>query len=291
MNWNILFTLLLALGLGLLQGCLEWIPVSSEAFLMIYLIIFLKLDPLTCLAISLFLHFSTMLTVILYFRYDFIGALKVLRSIFSTKKRDSKRNKTIFKLLVTSFIGSAISGGATYMFYTILLKTINKAFLEAIGFLTLTLIGIAMIITGFLIKKQPTGLRSIEDVNNVDGLLGGLAQGLAVIPGISRSGITLTTFLFRRFRKEDALTLSFLIYISAVILSTSYYLIANNIAVVIQSVGILFFTVALVSTFISSLMTMKSFIYLAKKLNFSRFLISIGVLIFISNLLAIFLPR
>ncbi len=291
MSWNILVTCLLALGLGVLQGCLEWIPVSSEAFLMIYLIVILKLDPLTALAISIFLHFSTMLTVVIYFKKDFIGALKVLINIFNMEKRSNTRNNAVFKLLVTSFIGSIISGGATYMFYTILLKTLEKSFLETVGLFILILIGIAMVFTGFLMKKQAIGLRTLEEANEVDGLLGGLAQGLAVIPGISRSGITLATFLYRKFQKEDALTISFLIYVSAVILSTLYYLLVNNIIIMIQSVGIFFFTIAFVSTFVSSLITMKSFLYVAKKLSFSRFLISIGVLIFVLNLFVLFLSR
>lgn len=291
MSWDILIICLSALGLGLLQGCLEWVPVSSEAFLMMYLIIILKLDPLTALAISIFLHLSTMFTVLLYFKKDFIGAFKVLINIFNMEKGSNTRNKAVFKLLVTSFIGSVISGVATFTFYTALLKTIEKRFLEIVGFFILALIGIAMIFTGFLMKRQLIGFRTLKEANSIDGFLGGLAQGLAVIPGISRSGITLTIFLYRKFRKEDALTISFLIYISAVILSTLHYLVENGISVMIQSVGILFFIVALVSAFVSSLITMKSFLYVAKRLSFSKFLISVGVLIFVLNLLFVLLPR
>jgi len=274
---------LLAIILGLIQGCLEWVPVSSEAFLMIYLMTIIKLDPSTALATSLLLHFSTMFTVLIFFRRELKNAIKFVVSILNTNKGDNIQGESIFKLLSTSTISSAISGGAIFMLYTALLNIVEESFLELAGLVILTLIGITMIVTGLVMKKSFKGFRSFEELDYADGLLGGLVQGLAVLPGISRSGVTLTFFLYRKFKKEDALTFSFLIYIPAAVLSLSYYLLSGNIVTVIRNVSASFFFIAFISSFIVSLLTIKSFIYIAKKLSFSMFLILLGFLIFTLN--------
>jgi len=284
MNWETYANSLLAIILGLMQGCLEWVPVSSEAFLMIYLIAVIKLDPSTALATSLLLHFSTMLTVLLFFKKEFKEAVNVLFNALNRNKDNIIRGKSVFKLLWTSLLGSAISGGAIYILYINLLAIVEESFLEFAGLVVLTLIGIAMIFTSLIMRKSFKGFKSLEDLNCMDDLLGGLIQGLAVIPGISRSGITLTFFLYRRFKKEDALTCSFLIYAPAVALSTSYYLLSGNIANIVRNINGAFFFIAFISTFVISLLTIKSFVYIAEKLSFSRFLFFFGLLIFLLNL-------
>ena len=283
MSWGIYANSLLAVILGLIQGCLEWIPVSSEAFLMIYLISVVKLDPSTALAISLLLHFSTMLTVLLFFKKEFKEALNTLINILNRDKENNIRGKSVFKLLWTSLLGSAISGGAIFILYINLLAIVEESFLEFAGLVILALIGIAMIFTGLIMRKSFKGFKSLEDLNYMDGLLGGLIQGLAVIPGISRSGVTLTFFLYRKLKKEDAVVCSFLIYVPAVILSTSYYLLSGDIINIIRDVNVLFLSIAFISSFVISLLTIKSFVYIAEKLSFSKFLIFFGLLIFLFN--------
>ena len=283
MSWGIYANSLLAIILGLIQGCLEWVPVSSEAFLMIYLISVVKLDPSTALAISLLLHFSTMLTVLLFFKKEFKEALNTLINTLNRDKENNIRGKSVFRLLWTSLLGSAISGGAIFILYINLLAIVEESFLELAGLVTLALIGIAMIVTGFIMRKSFKGFKSLEDLNYMDGLLGGLIQGLAVIPGISRSGVTLTFFLYRKLKKEDAVVCSFLIYVPAVILSTSYYLLSGGISNIIRDVNVLFLSIAFISSFVISLLTIKSFVYMAEKLSFSKFLIFFGLLIFLFN--------
>jgi len=283
MSWGIYANSLLAIILGVIQGCLEWVPVSSEAFLMIYLISVVKLDPSTALAISLLLHFSTMLTVLLFFKKEFKEALNTLINTLNRDKENNIRGKSVFRLLWTSLLGSAISGGAIFILYINLLAIVEESFLELAGLVTLALIGITMIVTGLIMRKSFKGFKSLEDLNYMDGLLGGLIQGLAVIPGISRSGVTLTFFLYRKLKKEDAVVCSFLIYVPAVILSTSYYLLSGDISNIIRDVNVLFLSMAFISSFAISLLTIKSFVYIAEKLSFSKFLIFFGLLIFLFN--------
>jgi len=283
MSWGIYANSLLAIILGVIQGCLEWVPVSSEAFLMIYLISVVKLDPSTALAISLLLHFSTMLTVLLFFKKEFKEALNTLINTLNRDKENNIRGKSVFRLLWTSLLGSAISGGAIFILYINLLAIVEESFLELAGLVTLALIGITMIVTGLIMRKSFKGFKSLEDLNYMDGLLGGLIQGLAVIPGISRSGVTLTFFLYRKLKKEDAIVCSFLIYVPAVILSTSYYLLSGDISNIIRDVNVLFLSMAFISSFAISLLTIKSFVYMAEKLSFSKFLILFGLLIFLFN--------
>ncbi|MHA1721702.1 MAG: undecaprenyl-diphosphate phosphatase [Candidatus Baldrarchaeia archaeon] len=287
MSWETFAKSLLAVILGIIQGCLEWIPVSSEAFIMIYLITIVKLDPSTALAVSLLLHISTMFTVLLFFRGEFKNVLKTLVNMFNRNKVVNARDKSIFNILLTSFVGSAISGGAIFTLYINILNIVKESFLEFTGFIVLALIGIMMIITGLIMKKPSVGFKQLEEVSCVDGLLGGLVQGLAVFPGVSRSGVTITFFLYRKLKKDDALRCSFLIYIPAVILSTSYYLLLGDVTIALKNIGTSFFIIAFLSTFVVSLITMKSFIYAAKRLSFSNFLIFLGILIFALNVFAL----
>ena len=86
----------------------------------------------------------------------------------------------------------------------------------------LYLIGIALIVFGFvLLAAEEVGSkrRSIEDIDRRDGIIIGLAQALALVPGVSRSGATISAGLFRGFDRPSAARYSFLLSVPAVVLS------------------------------------------------------------------------
>ena len=79
------------------------------------------------------------------------------------------------------------------------------AFNSPVGFL---LVGIGLIATGFIVHKKRGGLKAVKKAGNKDALIAGVLQGFAVIPGVSRSGITMFALLAREFNPELALKLS-----------------------------------------------------------------------------------
>ena len=92
-------------------------------------------------------------------------------------------------------------------------------------------VGILMLITGaVLIKSKSSGTRTRDDVRWPDAILAGIAQGLAALPGLSRSGLTVSALLWRGVDRREALTLSFILSIPASLgaglyaaLSSGYY--------------------------------------------------------------------
>ena len=85
-----------------------------------------------------------------------------------------------------------------------------------VGAASMGLVGLLMFITGGLqLRKRQSGTRSREDISPIDAVLAGLAQGFAVLPGLSRSGLTVAALLARQVDRREALVLSFLMSIRA----------------------------------------------------------------------------
>lgn len=173
--------------LGIIQGVTEFLPVSSSA----HLIILQRLLRISGneVAMSVILHLGTALSLLIYFFKDILklfGDIKLLALI-------------IIVTIITGIIG--ISG---------------KEFFESL-FTSYKLAAVALIATGtilILTKKFMDGKRL--NLNIKDASLLGLMQGLAIIPGISRSGITISTLLFRKIDRQTCFKLSFLASIPAI---------------------------------------------------------------------------
>jgi undecaprenyl-diphosphatase len=139
-------------------------------------------------------------------------------------------------------------------------------------------IGLFLIATGVILKyRSISGFKKVEDSNILDMILAGMAQGISIIPGISRSGSTLAVLLGREFDKEEALRISFLMSIPAIL--GGIVLEAKDMTFVIGTFP------ALISAFITSIIVIKLLLEFAKKLNFSYFCIGLGAITVIISLL------
>ena len=177
---------------GAIQGTVEWLPISSEAQTMLYMLNILNIDPQTALSYAFYLHFGTMLAVIIKFRNELIS---IIKSPFPEFKLSA--------IIIFGSVFTAITGIPLY----IILRNVSTGVDS--GIFTL-IIGLMLIITGVVMKHaKHKGHKDIEEINNKDIFLTGIAQGFAIIPGISRSGITITTLLIRNVKQETALTISF----------------------------------------------------------------------------------
>jgi undecaprenyl-diphosphatase len=184
---------------GLIQGLTEFLPVSSSGHLVIIPAFLaelgLDIEP-PSLAVSAVLHLGTLLAVLLYFRED---VMKVLRL------RGDLEGRKIALLVAIGTIPAIIG---------LPLKDSLESFQN-----TVSNVGWALIATGVILvigQKLATGARVLMDGRIPDAVVIGIAQAFALIPGISRSGITISTGNGRRFNPIEAARFSFLLGIPAI---------------------------------------------------------------------------
>ena len=184
--------------LGIIQGLTEWLPVSSSGHLAIAKE-FLGWQP--PIIFYILLHVGTLSVIVTFFRKDVVKILKALI------RRDSKSEEG--KLGVSVVAGSIPTAIIGYVF-----QDLFESFFD-----NLLVVGAALLATGFLlfISERREGGRAL---NYLDALLVGIAQGVAIIPGVSRSGATISTGLLRRVSREIAFRFSFLLSIPAVLGAT-----------------------------------------------------------------------
>lgn len=184
-------TVLHALILGIVQGLGEFLPISSSAHLVLVPWLFGWEDP--GLTFDVALHMGTLLAVVLYFWKDWVKLFK------AALRKGASEDKRIFWYLVVATIPGALFGLA-------LEKKAETVFRSPM------LIGIMMIVMGILLyfadKKRE--VRTLKTMTMKEAIWIGLSQALAIIPGVSRSGSTMTTARFFTLTREEAARFSFL---------------------------------------------------------------------------------
>lgn len=248
--------MLIAVLLGALQGIAEWLPVSSEG-IVAAAYSWLKHRPLSEAAVyALWLHLGTVFSALIVFRKDISG---LVREFISAPRRPSA-------LLSYLFISTLTSGVIGFPLLLLL-----GQFSARLGALSMAVIGVFMLITGGVqLKKRVTGTRRRTDVSTVDALLCGVAQGIAVLPGLSRSGLTLAVLLARRVDRRESLVLSFLMSIPV---STGAALYAGiGTGLIGTREGLLAGLVAA----IVGLVTIRALLAVASHINFGVFVLAVG---------------
>ncbi|NHI91046.1 MAG: undecaprenyl-diphosphate phosphatase [Candidatus Lokiarchaeota archaeon] len=185
--------------ISIIQALFEWIPVSSEGFVILITVNFFNETVISAFTIAIYFHLGTALAVLIKYWKTYLDALKTDRSIL--------------RFLIYATIGTAIIGIPLYLF-------IEEFFTIFNGLIISAFIGIALIITGTLLrlgKQYNLNEISMKNRKIIDELGVGLAQGFSVLPGISRSGTTMSYLLIRGYEKEDAFKMSFLISLPAVL--------------------------------------------------------------------------
>lgn len=243
-----------ALVLGALQGVFEWLPISSEGQTMLAMIEFLHLHPQDAFSIAIFLHIGTCLAVLIKFRSEFISILRNL---------DSK----LSRMLIVATCATAITAVPLFLF-------LKRSFSG--GETATLLIGFLLILTGLGLRvSKRNGAKDIEDITFRDMVAVGLVQGFAILPGVSRSGTTISALLLSNVRHEVSLFISFLmsvpVVLGAVVLDLPSMISSSTISV--QAALILILT-----SMVIGYVTMDMLLRVARKVNFSLFCVLLGTL-------------
>ncbi len=211
-------TYIQAIILGILQGVTEFFPISSSG----HLVIVQKLLGINenVFTFDIYLHFGTLLAVLTVFRKSIINLISSCvdgsRLIFKDKISFSEVYESSHEMRVVSgiLIGTlpAVVVGLTMKNF------IENLFYSAVlVFASLLFTGCILIVTFFVREKQ-------RYIGSVYGFIVGLAQALAIIPGISRSGLTISMALFLGVKRKEAGEFSFLLSIPVILGATIFAL-------------------------------------------------------------------
>jgi undecaprenyl-diphosphatase len=255
---------------GLIQGVTEWLPVSSKT--MLFFVFYLwSLSPSDSYLLSLLLNGSTVVAASIYFRRELLRMLRL-----PTKIDDASFNLLIF--LIISTIVTGILG--------ILLSTLS------INLLVMLRTSYALIFIGFMLfvtallnwwrMKIKSIRKSINDVNIPDALIAGIAQSFSILPGISRSGVTMLALLLRGYDVKDSLIISFLMSIPATLGGSIYaYIVSPRI---FEFLGLTEIFLSFSTATITSLATINILLRLSQKFKSHIFLSGLSIITIIHGL-------
>ena len=202
--------------LGVIQGLTEFLPVSSSGHLaFLERVMDLDADSPSMLAFNVCVHLGTLIAVAFVFRGSISQYVRALAVQFKPRSDAKPRSKKTFAIqfLLLGIVASIPTGAIGLGF---------KDYLEA-AFAKPIVVGACLIATGTLLaltRWAPKTSRSIRAMTVVDALLIGLAQGLAILPGVSRSGATICTALFCGVKRRWAGEFSFFIAAPAIMAAT-----------------------------------------------------------------------
>lgn len=199
-----------AIVLGFVQGATEFIPISSTAHLKAIPVFFGWGDP--GVSFSAVIQLGSLAAVLSYFWQDISQITRGMIKAVRTSDYDSQE----FWLAVGIVVGTI-----PIVFFGLLLKAFEPDFYETV-FRSMPSIAIVSIVMALLLafaESVGNQKRNFKDLSLKDGIIIGLAQALAIIPGVSRSGSTMTAGLFNNLERATAARFSFLLGIPAIALS------------------------------------------------------------------------
>lgn len=260
--------------LGTIQGIAEWLPVSSEG--MIFLVksnFFYKGESIKEIAeLALFLHFGTFLAALVYFRKD---VLMLIKEFFRYKKAEEKNKKIINFLVISTLISGILGLGLLTLVDGFDRNSSLQNFTKYVNII----IGVLLLITAYLlIRAKKGGERNEENLKISDGVILGFVQAFSVLPGLSRSGLTVSALLIKKLNSETAIKLSFLMSLPIVL--------AGNIILNLKEFNLNINSfLGLCFSFGFGLLTINILLRLAKKINFGYFVLVFGLLMILAGLI------
>ena len=254
--------------MGAIQGITEWLPISSQALVLVTNGI---LDPDSSFGnlvyFALTLHLGTCLSSLIYYRSRIF---KIFKNAFVSKSKSY--HELVFYLITT--ISSFISSLPIFIFI-IFVDEISEI-VGVVGMIVLGLIYLTGGIYQYFGTKRTNIDKDISKATHKDGIIIGLIQGFSIIPGMSRSGLTISSLLLRGFNKTESLNISF-------ILGIPVTLVAGVIGLIYLTEKSFLDILAIIISFLIGYLSIKFFITITKKVEFYTFVIFLGLVILISS--------
>ena len=225
---------------GLIQGLTEFIPVSSTAHLKIISLFFGIDDPGSSL--SAIMQLGSVLALAWYFRHDVLN----LRSQSSKKFCEYILHEKLFKSILIGTVPIVFLGGIIKLFIPYFFDKFLRSNLS------IALVSFLMAFFMYLADSSKRGSMNIKNHNYLDSFYIGVSQAFAIIPGVSRSGVTISTALISGWERGDATKFSFLLGIPAISLAAIFEFISSFNE--FSSLGFPPLIVGLITTFLSSLL-------------------------------------
>lgn len=255
----------MALFLGFIQGITEFLPVSSSGHLAILQRLFGITNPDDVLGFSVLLHLGTLLAVVVVYYKDVINLAAAFFSMLfdlvrgkGARVREYPYRKFALLLIV----------GTLPLFAAVLFKDLVAGLYTNIAF-----IGCALIVTALLLQytdNMKTGGKRLKTASYKNALTVGLFQAAAIVPGLSRSGATITGGLFSGFEREFAVKFSFILAIPA-ILGANILEVKEMLGKTIAPSEWMIYLAGMAIAAVSGFFAIKFITYLAKKGNFKVF--------------------
>jgi len=238
--------------LGLVQGLTEFLPVSSSGHLVFFQDM-LGID-FPGITLEVMAHLGTFLSVLVVFWPD------LLKLLAGSIKGDSYQQRFLFLLVVGSLPTAAMGLALRPLF--------SRAFQSSL------LVGFMLIITGLLlwsIIKAPSGRKRINEMHWSIAVVVGIAQGVAILPGISRSGSTITACLWQGLKRAEAVRYSFILPLPAIF--GAFLFECKDVLTIGVDLGSNFFlyAVAALTAFLVGIAAIKVFINMLENRRFHYF--------------------
>ncbi len=264
-----------AIVLGIVQGFTAWIPVSSKTQVIIFGTLLYNLPYAQLLSFALAVHVGDIIASLVLFRKEIVAMLGIRPAIDDLKNFSTlDENKKLAYFLAISLVFSAVVGLPVYLLLRHTLTDLAASTLLAFAGSLLILMGIVMFVSKALTGQGKPGIKA--------AILTGMAQGLAVLPGISRSGITESALLLQNIDQERAVRLSFLMGLPMIVAAVFLFNFTDGYG----SLNITVAAAGIIASTITAYITMSFMIGLAKRIKFYWFAIILGAVALVPFILA-----
>lgn len=261
--------LLYAFIIGLVQGVSEWLPISSKTQILFASKILLGFTPAAAYAFGLFMEVGSLFSALFYFRKEIIEILH--------------ERQMIINLLVVTLI-TGIEGVPLYIITDKLLTGAYNLGLPMI------LLGAFLITDGLYRRysRKITRTGTIGELKMKQYVLMGAAQGLSSLPGVSRSGMTVSTLLFMGLNPKDAFKLSYLAYIPASIggFVTTIVFTRSELSTSLPTLGTTGLAVAILTAAVVGVFAITGLLNFAKRNDIYKVTVVFGAVALVIGLLA-----
>lgn len=257
---------LIAVLLGVVQGILEWLPVSSEGGVAIVVTGLTGASPAIATRFALFLHAGTALSALGFYRTE---VATVLRAAPSWRPRTAfGRDSADLSFLAIATLATGVTGLPAYLLLDALVSDLTGGSFVAF-------VGGLLVLTGLLQRfASVLSLEQRETPDWLDALLVGGLQGFAILPGVSRSGTTVSALLLRGHEGESSLRLSFLLSIPAALAANVLVFVDDGVPAIAPEAAVL----ALAVSAVVGYLTVGALVALVRRVPFWAVCVGFGSL-------------